>query len=80
MAVLSITTDALRDFVAKRMENGVSGPTCNRNLALLRRMFVLRSEKVRFNPLLTFQCRKESSARKGFVEQAEFENLRGLFL
>jgi len=33
--------DVLRDFSAKRMENGVAGPTVNRNLAMLRRMFKL---------------------------------------
>jgi hypothetical protein len=39
MNVASITTDLLRDFSAKRMESGVTGPTVNRNLAMLRRMF-----------------------------------------
>jgi integrase len=76
MAVLSITTDALRDFVAKRMENGVSGPTCNRNLALLRRMFMLAKREGKIQNVPYFPMQKESSARKGFVEQAEFENLR----
>lgn len=76
MAVLSITTDVLRDFVAKRMDNGVSGPTCNRNLALLRRMFMLAKREGKIQNVPYFPMQKESPARKGFVEQAEFEKLR----
>jgi hypothetical protein len=41
MKVAHITTDVLRKFSAQRIADGVAGPTVNRNLALLRRMFNL---------------------------------------
>src|SRR5258708_2355322 len=38
MPVIAITTELLREFVAKRMGEGLSGPTCNRNLGVCPRI------------------------------------------
>jgi integrase len=76
MSVVSITTDVLREFITTRKAVGASGPTCNRNLALLRRMFRLaqRENKVQATPY--FPMESESPARQGFVEQKDFQMLR----
>jgi integrase len=76
MAVHSITTDVLREFVAKRKEAGASGPTCNRNLALLRRMFRLAQRENKVMNIPYFPMEEESPARTGFVEQAQFQQVR----
>jgi integrase len=76
MNVISITTDVLRDFSAKRIECGVSGPTVNRNLAMLRRMFKLAEREGKVSKVPYFPMQKESEPREGFLERPEFENLR----
>jgi integrase len=76
MKVASITTDVLRDYSAKRMQQGVSGPTVNRNLAVLRRMFKLAEQEHRVSIVPHFPMHKESEARQGFLERPEFERLR----
>jgi integrase len=74
--VSAITTDMLRKFVAARKSEGVSGPTANRNLALLRRMFMLAIKEGKLQSKPYFPMEKESKPRKGFVERPEFEQLR----
>lgn len=76
MPVIAITTDALRNFVAKRMAAGTSGPTCNRNLAALRRMFYLAQREGKIQNVPYFPMQKEHAARTGFVERPAFEKLR----
>lgn len=76
MNVASITTDLLRDFSAKRMENGVAGPTVNRNLAMLRRMFKLAERESKVSHVPYFPMQQESEPREGFLERPEFEKLR----
>jgi len=76
MKVSNITTDTLRKFVAARKAEGVSGPTANRNLALLRRMFSLAMREGKLQHKPHFPMQEESPARQGFVKQAEFEQLR----
>src|SRR6267378_8183812 len=74
--VSAITTDMLRKFVAARKSQGVIGPTVNRNLALLRRMFMLAIKEGKLQSKPYFPMEKESKPRKGFVERPEFEQLR----
>src|SRR5258706_2129315 len=74
--VSAITTDMLRKFVAVRKADGVIGPTVNRNLALLRRMFMLPIKEAKLQSKPYFPMEKESKPRKGFVERPEFEQLR----
>jgi integrase len=76
MAVHSITTDKLREFVSQRKAAGASGPTCNRNLALLRRMFRLAQRENKVQNVPYFPMEEESPARTGFVEQADFQKVR----
>jgi integrase len=76
MAVHSITTDKLREFVAQRKAAGVSGPTCNRNLTVLRRMFMLAKRENKIQNVPFFPMEQESPARQGFVEQKDFQMLR----
>jgi integrase len=72
MPVYQITTQKLRSFVSQRMEQGISGATCNRNLALLRRMFTLAIEEKLIQSKPKFPMQKESDPREGF----EFEQIR----
>ena len=76
MPVTAITTDTLERFVAKRKEDGVSGPSVNRHLALLRRAFNLARQKGKIQNVPYFPMGKESEPRKGFVEREQFTNLR----
>ena len=76
MNVANITTDVLRNFSAKRMEDGVAGPTINRNLAMLRRMFKLAEREGKVSHVPYFPMQKESEPREGFLERPEFERLR----
>jgi len=66
----------LRDFSAKRMVNGVAGPTVNRNLAMLRRMFRLAERESKVSNVPYFPMQKESEPREGFLERPRFEKLR----
>jgi len=68
--------DLLRDFSSKRMEDGVVGPTVNRNFAMLRRMFKLAEREGKVSSVPYFPMHKESEPREGFVERPEFEKLR----
>jgi integrase len=76
MPVIAITTDVLREFVSKRMKEGISGPTVNRNLALLRRMFKLAQREGKLQNVPYFPMQKESAPREGFVERPDCEKLR----
>jgi hypothetical protein len=63
--VASVTTDLLRDFSAKRTENGVAGPIINRDPAMLRRMFKLaeRESKVSNVPYFPMQQEPNPNSR-----------------
>jgi integrase len=77
MNVRNITTDLLREFKAQRMgEGGVIGPTVNRNLAMLRRMFRLAQREGKVSTIPYFPMEQESEPRDGFLERPEFEKLR----
>jgi integrase len=77
MNVRNITTDLIREFKAKRMgEGGVLGPTVNRNLAMLRRMFRLAQREGKLSVVPYFPMEQESEPREGFLERPEFEKLR----
>ena len=73
---IEITTDRLREFVAKRQEEKASNGTCNRSLALLRRMFKLAVQDQKLRDVPYFPMLKEAAPRKGFLEHAEFQKLR----
>ena len=67
----------IRKFVTERAAAGVSGPTINRSLAYLRRMFKLAQQQGRVSNVPYFPMQRESEPREGFVERPDFEYLRG---
>jgi integrase len=71
----SITTDSLREFVAKRLKAGASSSTVNRNLGLLRRMLHQARKEGRLQVVPHFPMLKEAEPRQGFVEPEQFSKL-----
>jgi integrase len=69
---LEITADRVTRYIAHRQEEKAANATINRELASLRRMFVLgeRSEKVVKRPHIALL--QEDNARKGFLEPDQF--------
>src|SRR5262250_964673 len=69
---LEITTDRILRYVLNRQEEQAANATINRELAALRRMFILgeRSEKVVKRPHISLL--REDNARKGFLEPDQF--------
>jgi len=76
MAVYKITTARMREFVAHRMEEGLSGPAVNRDLALLRVMLNLAVAERMIQSASKVPMQKESDPREGFVERPVFEQIR----
>jgi len=73
---ISITSDAVTKYVAKRQEDGAANATINRSLAALKRAFRLGeiAGKVSRRPYISML--EENNARQGFVTPAEFHRLR----
>ena len=69
-------TDAIRQFIRKRQEEGAANGTINRSLALLRRMFWLAVEDGKLRSVPHFPMLKEAPPRKGFLEHSDFKGLR----
>ncbi len=77
MRATDITTAAIKQYIAKRMEDGMSNATINRELAALKRMFRLAIKctppKVALVPYIPML--KENNIRTGFFEDSMFEAL-----
>jgi integrase len=76
--VTEITTAKIKDYVNKRMEEGLSNASINRELSAFKRIFHLASRctppkigHVPYIPML-----KESNIRKGFFEHEEYLALK----
>lgn len=73
---LEIDADSVRAYTAKRLEAGAKGPTINRELALLRRMFRLAIEDGKLRSLPHFAMLAESRPRTGFLGHGSYQKLR----
>jgi len=72
----SVGTDAVKKYIAQRLEAGAANATINRELAALKRMFNLgiQAEKIQRKPYIPML--KESNVRTGFFERGEFVAFR----
>ena len=72
-----ISSRAINDYIEKRLEDGKSNATVNRELAVLRKAFNLAKEatppKVGWVP--KFRMLPEAAPRKGFLEHAQYRAL-----
>jgi integrase len=70
-----IDADAIRKFQLGLKSQGLANGSVNRSVSALRRMFSLarREERIRDVPFFPFL--KESPARSGFIERADYERL-----
>lgn len=74
--VTEITTDRIRKHVEKKIEDGKSNATINRQLSALKRMFHLGKRARKINEIPYIPMLKESNVRKGFFEYEQFLTLR----
>ncbi|HUC30026.1 MAG TPA: site-specific integrase [Candidatus Acidoferrum sp.] len=75
MLVSAINVDWINKFKAKRVDDGVGPAMINRSLQALRRGLNLLRENGKIAVVPKVKLKKEPPARKGWVEQADFERL-----
>ncbi len=77
--VRAITSEKLHAYIQKRLDEGVSNATVNRELDCLHRMMVLgkRQTPPKVGRIPHFQKLVEDNVREGFFEHEEFLALRG---
>ena len=75
---MDVSTDKVKAYIEKRMEDGLSNVSINRELAALKRVFHLAAKctppKVSMVPYIPML--KESNVRKGFFEHHDFFAVR----
>jgi integrase len=78
MRATDITTDKIKAHIEKRMKEGLSNASINRELAVLKRMFSLgvQSTPPKVNLIPYILMLKESNTRKGFFELEEYLSLK----
>lgn len=78
MRATDITTDRIKAYIEKRMKEGLSNASINRELAVLKRMFSLGAESTppKVNLIPYIPILKESNVRKGFFELEEYVALK----
>ena len=73
----SINTATIREYIAYRTEEGASGATINRELAVLRRAFRLAHDDEKVAAVPKFPMLDESrNVRQGFLEPDDFGKVR----
>jgi integrase len=70
----AVSDDRVRQYITERKAEGAANGTVNRELAILRRGYLLNQRAVTVRPLI--KLLKEDNARKGFFERAAFEAVR----
>jgi integrase len=77
LRAVQVTTDLLSRYVDQRQQQDAANATINRELAALKRMFYLgyRSTPPRVNRVPAFPMLREDNARKGFLEDAQYQKL-----
>lgn len=73
MKVMHVTKDLLEKYVVKRQREDAADATINREISIIRRAFYLNEEKIGKMP--KFPQLKENNARKGFVEDMQYQKL-----
>jgi integrase len=71
----TVTTAALREFIAARQEKDISNAEINRELAVLRRAFNLAIQSGRLLTKPYFPMLKERNTRTGFLERDQIERI-----
>jgi integrase len=71
-----VSTDVIRKYTAKRLEENAANATINRELAALKRMYRLGLQAERINRRPHIPMLQENNVRRGFFEYAEFLALR----
>jgi len=72
----AVSTADVRRYIEHRQQSGAANATVNRELAALKRMFVLaiQSAKLLYRPYIPML--QENNARTGFFEREQFESVR----
>jgi integrase len=76
-AARAVDDDALKAYVDNRLAEGAANATINRELACLKRALRIGQPKHKY-VLPVFPHLKEDNVRAGFIEQEDFDKLRGV--
>lgn len=73
--MVSITTADLREYTAQRLKEGAAPASVNRELALVRRTFVLAMQVGKLHARPHVPMLREDNVRQGFVDDQQFESV-----
>lgn len=76
MRACNITADLIKQYISRRLQEGYSNATVNRELAALKRMFNLGLETSKVLHVPKIKTLEENNRRTGFFEVDEFLALR----
>jgi integrase len=76
MRAVDITVARIREFAAARLADDKAAGTINRDLGVLRRMFILAIQSGKLSRRPHFRKLTEAAPRQGFLEHAEYLAIR----
>ena len=76
MRAVDITPARIREYAATRLADGKAAGTVNRDLGVLRRMFILAMQSGKLGRRPYFRKLTEASPRQGFMEHSEYLVIR----